>query len=164
MAVTAIEKFIKPAETVTIQEIFTPVKVQEILTREFPKEQVRYRPGRGGKQISYVETYSVIERLNEAFESRWSWELQFANIADKQIYCKGRLTVNIDGETIIKESFGSKDFSTGNTGDDLKAASSDALKKAASLLGIGLYFYKDKMPGGYEKPDQEKVKNYIKRW
>lgn len=155
MTVTALETLKHPNE---------PITLQKILTKEFPKEQVRYRPGRGGKQISYVETYSIIERLNEAFQSRWSWEIQFSNITDKHIYCKGRLTVTIDGEIIIKESFGSKDSTTGSTGDDLKAASSDALKKAASLLGIGLYFYKDKMPGSHEKPDPEKIKTFIKKW
>lgn len=147
-----------------LKQTSEPVMLQEILTKKFPEEQVRYRPGKGGKQISYVETYTVIERLNEAFKSRWSWEILFTNTSDKNIYCKGRLTVNINGEIIIKESFGSKDSPTANIGDDLKAASSDALKKAASLLGIGLYFYKDKIQENYKKPDPEKIKNFIKKW
>ncbi|HPZ10711.1 MAG TPA: hypothetical protein PL110_21655 [Candidatus Eremiobacteraeota bacterium] len=35
-----------------------PAKLKKILTREFSKEQVKYRPGRGGKQIICVEVYS----------------------------------------------------------------------------------------------------------
>ena len=49
---------------------------------------------------------------------------------------------------VTKAAFGSsritRDNRTGNAvalGDDLKAASTDALKKAATLLGVGLYLY-----------------------
>jgi hypothetical protein len=70
----------------------------------------------------------------------------------------GRLTVEINGKTVIKEAFGGKDLTIvdvwdKNTrqvigkkpfsiADDLKSASSDALKKAASLLSIGGHLYK----------------------
>ena len=37
-------------------------------------------------------------------------------------------------------------------GDDLKAASTDALKKASSLFGVGLYLYSDQRPNG--KPEE----------
>jgi len=49
---------------------------------------------------------------------------------------------------IVKMSFGSsritRDSRTGNAvalGDDLKAAATDCLKKAATLLGVGLHLY-----------------------
>jgi hypothetical protein len=52
-------------------------------------------------------------------------------------------------------AFGSKEIERSkdtkaivSLGDDLKAASTDALKKAASLLGVGLYLYSDQRPNG----------------
>ncbi|MEQ8225002.1 MAG: Rad52/Rad22 family DNA repair protein [Candidatus Eremiobacterota bacterium] len=141
-----------------------PVKLQELLLKEFPKDQIKYRPGRSGKQITYVEIYSVIDRLNEAFNCKWCWELKSYDITDKQIYCLGRLTVRIDDELVIKETFGGKyNLNNSNVGDDLKAASSDALKKAASLLGIGLYFHKDEQEIS-PKQNNEKIKEYVNRW
>jgi hypothetical protein len=128
----------------------TPLK--EILERQFPKEQIKHRKGSYGKMLSYVPAVLVVDRLNEAFNYKWNWQIVSHEINNRQIICIGRLTVKIDGETIIKEAFGSKqiEFNKGtetpvnDTGDDLKAACSDALKKAASLLGIGLHLYRDK--------------------
>jgi hypothetical protein len=58
----------------------------------------------------------------------------------------GRLTA----EGIVKNQFGSSQITrnkkTGDLvslGDDLKAAATDALKKAATLLGVGLHLYVD---------------------
>ena len=37
-----------------------------VLTRPFPKHQIRQRKGRKGKTLDYVATHAVISRLNEA--------------------------------------------------------------------------------------------------
>ena len=61
-----------------------------------------------------------------------------------EVLVLGKLTA----EGITKMAFGSMQISRNkdtkaiiSLGDDLKAASTDALKKAASLLGVGLYLY-----------------------
>jgi hypothetical protein len=58
----------------------------------------------------------------------------------------GRLTA---GE-VVKMAFGGSTITTNSTtgevvsiADDLKAAATDALKKAASMLGVGLHLYQD---------------------
>jgi hypothetical protein len=54
---------------------------------------------------------------------------------------------------IVKSQFGSSRITrakeTGDIislADDLKAAATDALKKAATLLGVGLHLYRNELP------------------
>ena len=103
--------------------------------------------------LDYVETHTVITRLNEAFNGTWSFEAVEYKTMEGEIIVKGRLTA----EGISKEQFGSneihrhkgQDGGKGvpiSVGDDLKAAASDALKKCATLFGVGLHLY--------DKPDR----------
>ena len=48
---------------------------RELLEKPFSPEQVKQRQGSFGKTLDYVSGYTVIERLNEAFESLWSFEI-----------------------------------------------------------------------------------------
>ncbi len=120
----------------------------DTLTRPFTPEQIRQREGRGGKLLDYVEAHSVITRLNEAFNGAWSFEAVEYKTLEGEIVVKGRLTA----QGITKEQFGSsevhrhkgQDGEKGapvSIGDDLKAAASDALKKCATLFGVGLHLY-----------------------
>ncbi len=124
---------------------------QNILIRPFPQTEIKHRKGYNGKQLAYIETHNVIERLNEAFNFQWSWQIIDYTVEEKQVYCRGMLTVSIDDQTVVKEGFGGKARS-GEIGDDLKSASSDALKKASSLLGIGLHLYKGAGNNGRPAP------------
>jgi hypothetical protein len=116
---------------------------KDVLTRPFAAEQVRTRRGQGGKSLSYVETHAVIARLNEASDHEWSFEAVKHEILADEVIVLGKLT--IDGVT--KMAFGGSTVTRDNSGkevslaDDLKAASSDAIKKTASLFGIGLELY-----------------------
>lgn len=137
-----------------------------ILEQRTPTDAIRYRQGRGGgKDLAYVSHAWVTRVLNEAFGFRWSWDVTDTMIMPDlldphEVIVRGRLTVTTpDGGTVVKEQFGSTDvkrYKNGGVislGDDLKAASSDALKKAASLLGVALDLYgasDDPLPG--EKP------------
>jgi recombination DNA repair RAD52 pathway protein len=44
---------------------------RELLEKPFGKEQIKQRKGNFGDMIDYVETHSVIQRLNDAFEGQW---------------------------------------------------------------------------------------------
>ena len=79
-----------------------------------------------------------------------AWEnprrMQVNDDNPQEVIIRGRLTVHAKHGTIVKEQFGSSAVkrSNGNItslGDDLKAATSDALKKCASLLGLALDLY-----------------------
>jgi hypothetical protein len=116
---------------------------KEILTRPFAPEQIKQRPGQHGKTLSYVDVAAIIERLNEAFEHRWDFEVVSHQVRDTEVVVLGKITA--DG--ITKSAFGGSGITLDKEGevvslaDDLKAAGSDALKKAASLLGVGLEMY-----------------------
>ncbi len=120
---------------------------KDILTRPFAPEQLRSRPGRNGKTLSYVETHAVIARLNEGCDA-WSFEIVSHEVQDGQAIVVGKLTA--DG--VVKMAFGGSEVTLDKAGrvvslaDDMKAAASDALKKAASLLGVGLELYGAQVP------------------
>jgi len=125
---------------------------RQILTQKTPADVIRHRPGPGGRQLAYVEHRWVNEQLNLAFDWQWSWEIVewrlLPNEAEPtEAFVLGRLTVHTPRGDLTKTQFGSaavKRDKRGNVlsiGDDLKAASSDALKKAASLLGLALDLY-----------------------
>jgi hypothetical protein len=124
-----------------------------LLEKPFEPSQIKQRQGKFGHILDYVEGHVVTSRLNEAFESNWSFEIvKYRIIKDPgEVLVLGKLTA----EGVTKMAFGSKEIERSkdtkaiiSLGDDLKAASTDALKKAASLLGVGLYLYSDQRPNG----------------
>lgn len=130
---------------------FTRV-VNKLFGTETPKVNIKSRPGPGGKTIKYVEVGYVISKLNEAFGPFWEWRIIDKQIGHKQVWVQGELTVKSSSTfSITKAGFGGSAIKistqTGqpiNIASDLKAASSDALKKAASLFGIASdVFYKE---------------------
>lgn len=115
---------------------------KDILTRPFPPELIKQRQGQGGKTLSYVETHAVIARLNEGCDA-WSFEVVEHTVLDDEVIVVGKL--NADG--VVKMAFGGSSITRDRDGrplsiaDDLKSAASDAIKKSASLLGVGLELY-----------------------
>jgi hypothetical protein len=119
---------------------------RELLEKPFDPEQIKQREGSFGKMLDYIEGHSVIQRLNDAFDAKWSFEIaRFDMLEDKdEIIVLGKLTAN----GIVKSQFGSsritKARETGEVislADDLKAAATDAIKKCATLMGVGLHLY-----------------------
>jgi hypothetical protein len=129
---------------------------RELLETPFPPEQLRQRQGNFGNVLDYVEAHTVIQRLNDALDSAWSFEILEHHVMQEQneVLVLGRLSTN----GISKSQFGSSAITRAkqtneiiSLADDLKAAATDSLKKCASLLGVGLHLY-----GGSkkERPDQ----------
>ena len=120
------------------------------MVQKTPREHVYRRPGKGGQTFDYV-TGSYIEKvLNFVFAWNWDFEIVEHGMIEGHIWVKGRLTVRGQrpGETISKMQFGRAEvkYLKGTKtmldyGNDLKAASTDALKKCASLLGIASDIY-----------------------
>lgn len=115
----------------------------ELLEKPFPEEEVKQRNTYYGKILDYLEAPSVIKRLNQAFNGEWSFRIIDHKILDHEVVVLGSLRTGY----ITKQQFGtSKIHNNGkpeesSLGDDLKAASSDALKKCATMFGVGLYLY-----------------------
>lgn len=116
----------------------------ELLNRPFSSQQIKKRKTSMGFTLEYIETHTVITRLNEVFEGQWSFKILDHKFLDDDVVVLGELTA----QGIIKQQFGSCELSQEaedgmvlSMGDALKAAASDALKKAATLFGVGLHLY-----------------------
>src|SRR5437870_11009977 len=134
----------------------------DFLLQRTPKREIKMRQGRGGLQFAYVEHGYVTERLNLVFGFNWDFEIVDKQILEDEVIVEARLTVRTPGgQTIVKTQFGGaeiKRHASGNKSgrplsiaDDYKAAASDALKKCASLLGIGLDLYGRDRPAETEE-------------
>ena len=116
-----------------------------------PFTDIKTRPGHNGQQLSYIEGHQVIARLIEAFGLVWSFRVLQHEIGNHQVIVLGELRV---GDT-VKQAFGGSDITRARNGDgqslsvadDLKSAATDALKKAATLFGVGLHLYGDDQAG-----------------
>lgn len=119
------------------------------LVERTPAKYVYKRPAKGGGQWDYV-TVSYVQRvLDFVFGFNWDFEIVEHGKENDHVWVLGKLTVkNPEGtRTIVKTQFGRSDVKQkrdgGNLdyGNDLKAATSDALKKCASMLGIARDIY-----------------------
>ena len=119
------------------------------LLRPFSTNNIKERPGHNGKPLSYIEGHSIVLRLIEVFGLAWSFRVLQHDIGNQQVIVLGELRV---GDT-VKQAFGGSDITRGRDGgnsisvaDDLKAAATDSLKKAATLFGVGQHLYGDQSP------------------
>lgn len=112
------------------------------INQKTPQQFIKERPGPGGIRLEYVEVGYVISTLNQIFGWDWDFIILDQQIGKKQVWVRGELTVRLRGHSITKGQYGGSDIKLNRQGqplsiaDDLKAASSDCLKKCASMLGI----------------------------
>ena len=139
--------------------------LESLLDEKTPKDAIYKRQGRGNMNFDYVQGWWMIKQLNALFSRHWSWRIEKEEVGQSQVWVRGILTVRIGpGEDglVSKEAYGGADikhFGGGNSkggqvidiADDLKAASTDALKKAASMIGIAADIY-----GGHSDSAQSK--------
>ena len=123
---------------------------RELLETPFTPAQIKQRKGRNG-MLDYVEGHSVIQRLNEALEGAWSFEIVQHEVREDEVLVLAKLSA----EGLVKMNFGvsqvTRERESGalvSLGDDLKAAATDAMKKCATFFGVGLPLYADKPIGG----------------
>jgi len=116
---------------------------RELLDSKFPPHQIKTRQGNFGNTLAYLGP-QVIQRLNDALNAAWNFEIVCYEVLEDEVLVLGRLTAG----TVYKTQFGTSSITPNKTsgevislGDDLKAAATDALKKAATLLGVGLCLY-----------------------
>lgn len=150
-------------ELATVGETGITAKQLDLLTRKTPRKYIKKRKGRGGKELSYVEISYVQGVLNAVFGLDWDVTV-VDKIIDYQRYCIAllvELKVRFaDGHVITKHAWGGSDIKRTQDGgglvdfaDDLKSAESDAIKKAASMLGVAW----DVFSGQTDIPDEPQV-------
>ena len=128
---------------------------RDILEKEFEPSQIKKRRGAFGADLDYVEAADVIRRLNQAFDGEWSFEIVEHEQMFDEVVVLGKLTA----QGISKMQFGNhqitkakKDGSVVNVGFDLKAASSDCLKKCATHFGVALHLYSENIADEPKEP------------
>jgi recombination DNA repair RAD52 pathway protein len=62
-----------------------------LLEQPFTPAQIKQRKGRNGV-LDYVEGHAVIQRLNDALEGAWSFEIVGHEIREEEVLVVGRLT------------------------------------------------------------------------
>lgn len=124
---------------------------RDILEQPFGPEQIKQREGNFGKTLDYIEGHAVIQRLNDAFDADWSFSIVRHDVLKDtdEVIVLGELKAG----SVVKTQFGSSRITRAresseivSLADDLKAAATDALKKAATLLGVGLHLYRNDPP------------------
>ena len=118
---------------------------QSIIQQSFNPSQIRTRKGPQNKTIRYVPTSEYIRILNQVAEpGAWDFEIVEYRVFDDEVLVLGKLTIDetvknaFGGTTITRHKDSGKPVSIAN---DLKSAASDALKRCAMRLGIGLELY-----------------------
>jgi hypothetical protein len=110
------------------------------LSEGFPASEVKTRKGNFGNTLQYLESSTVIHRLNEVVPN-WNFKVIEHFQEKDEVVVLGEMEIS----GIVHQQFGcskiTKHKDTGaeiSLGDDRKAAVSDAIKKAASMFGVGL--------------------------
>jgi hypothetical protein len=135
------------------------------LKRPFPAEELRQRPGGNGMQLDYIDWPSAVHRLDNAIgTNNWSFVVSDLKMLgdDTAGYaiCQGHMTITFpDGTTATKGGYGGCAYGQGGRGmspdDAAKGAASDALKKSASLFGVGLHLTEKPATGQTSAPRQQ---------
>lgn len=128
----------------------TRTEIAQELDAKIPADAVSKRDG-GGKKLSYLETYYVIDRMNKVFgHLNWSNETlelrQLPGDGKPTYIARVRVAVHLaNGRIVFKDGVGYGSDKSGLNPHEMaaKEAESDAFKRAAKnfgiSMGLGLY-------------------------
>lgn len=126
-------------------------KMRAQLCKELPSEAVTPHPTK--KYLSSIKSIYVTERLNEVFGvGAWRVKTEVVDKDNKMVVCKVTLTIPDYG--IEYECFGGND--NADLGDAYKGATTDALTKIASWMGIGGEVFRGEVSKAKPQPQQSK--------
>jgi hypothetical protein len=125
------------------------LEIARLLAEPFSEEMEKILV-KSGVQLVYLPISEVINRLNKVLGvDSWSFEIISVRRDDidvDELVAHVSLSANINGKLVIKHGFGGQSVKRAKStqkpidlGNDFKGAVSDALKKAAQQLGVGLY-------------------------
>lgn len=122
-----------------------PIDYRAALYADFPFEAHEIREGNKSKSgkiqwFVYIGREAIQERLDDLFFMRWGLTYDKREIGDK--FFAVTACIAIDGVPREYNGEGHPRGATGMTGDVMKAAYTDAFRRAASMWGIGLYLQK----------------------
>ncbi|HEY7822010.1 MAG TPA: Rad52/Rad22 family DNA repair protein [Acidimicrobiia bacterium] len=107
------------------------------LSRPFPDSLVKQKPGKFA--ASYVEHSVISQRLLEVLGPHtFAIDRVVTNPDGVVSGCTATLTCTIDGVEVSVTEVGDVEHPSPNNGSNLKNAASDAIKRCAMRLGVGL--------------------------
>ena len=110
------------------------------LARKFPESMIEKKPGKF--EAAYLSHGVITSRLLEVLGPfDWSISKVITNADGIAVGCIGRLELVVDGRPVVVEEVGDVEHPGPNSASNLKNASSDALKRAAMRLGLGLHLW-----------------------
>lgn len=122
---------------------------KEALDRRLPDEAVSQHPTK--TFLSSIKSIYVTERLNEVFGvGSWRVETEIVERSERMVVVKLRFSIPEYG--IYYECFGGND--NADLGDACKGATTDALTKVCSWLGIGAEVFKGRQTGAGAPPQR----------
>lgn len=154
--------------------VFNADQVNKMFAKT-PKEYIKSRPAKGGGTWDYVDTTYMRRVLDSMFGFNWDFDVETSlkeayevAVTTKVCVVKATLTartkLNDEWITIKKTQFGRKEVAFKKNsqdlldfGNDMKAATSDALKKCASLLGVASDVYQQDDFVEYQVYDDNEV-------
>src|SRR5262245_34762412 len=117
-------------------------RLVELLAAPFEPKEVKFKPqmvkNNRALAAAYIDARLVQDRLDEVLGTE-NWQDRYKILPDGSVMC--RLSLFIAGRWVSKTDVGSPSEQQ-DAGDRLKAAFSDALKRAAVKFGIGRYLYR----------------------
>jgi hypothetical protein len=122
---------------------------------------------KGGADLTYITSEAVTTRLNTVLGvDGWEFGVVEHGHDETHAWVLGRLTVRIfDDRMISRSQFGECSIQKGMAiGDARKGACSDALKKCASLFGVGLYLSRKEEQQPARRSDQALQMSSPTRW
>jgi Rad52/22 family double-strand break repair protein len=112
------------------------------LAAPFDNTEVKFKPqavkGNRALALAYVDVRAIMDRLDNVLGVE-NWQDEYQLLPDNSVMC--RLRLRIGKKWITKMDVGGPSEQP-DGGDRLKAAFSDALKRAAVKFGIGRYLYR----------------------
>jgi hypothetical protein len=155
--------------------------VRQLLEKPFEANQLKQIPSKWDrtKMLTYVMPEPVIRRLNDAFNSAWSFEIKHDSVTWNTVAGKVTVVVRILAQhfvpdpngnfhlvTTFKDGIGEADLKPADGGGyidvglDLKSAVTDGLKLACKLFGVALDLYERKDEGMVAGNDGAKAQQF----
>ena len=105
-----------------------------ILEKPFTQDQIKHREGNFGKKLAYIEGHAVIQRLNDAFDTKWSFAVRRSEIINDtdEVMVLGQL----EADGIVKCQFGSSRITRNRQSGEMVSLADDR-GIAESFMGAG---------------------------
>lgn len=109
------------------------------LAKKFPDKFIEKKK-MGNREEDYINHAVIAQRLLSVVGA-YNWDFDVITDDNKVVAVKGTLTVDVDGKTVSVAGAGTPQNTSEAIGEQIKKMESDAFKRAASKLALGLQLW-----------------------